>query len=144
MGDNKLPKFGNIDLKNISFPDPLAQITKRTYDDVKMHSELIQNAKREKELKEEAWRQQLVELLIGIQRGVGQTNENLDFILNSIGANTQIINREQILTNNLLQELYEIINQKDKPRLDVFMREHGLEAVALLFQVLKLITTGGI
>lgn len=66
------------------------------------------------------------------------TNDTLDFILNSIGANAQRIERQQLLTNDLFLELCNIMKTKDKSNLKSFLQNHSLEGIGLLLEFVSL------
>ncbi|GEM_PF-4007219 len=63
-------------------------------------------------------------------------NNNLDFILNSLGANSQRIQSEVMKTNVEIAKLKTLLEFKDEKGVKEFISEHGIESIGLILQVL--------
>jgi len=69
-------------------------------------------------------------------------NKTLDFILNSMGANFQRIERQHLLENTTLTELLSIVSVKDENRLKKFIEEHGADSLGLILQMVSFFIAG--
>jgi len=70
-------------------------------------------------------------------------NQTLDFVLSSIGANFQRIEKQLLLENKQLAELQSIVSAKDKGKMKNFIKEHGIDSLALILQLFSFFTNTG-
>ena len=81
---------------------------------------------------------QLVEINSLLSNKLTQTNETLDFILNSMGGNFQRLERTQIMLDKDVQLLLSLISQRDSKGLKVFLEEHASDAIQIVLSCLSL------
>ena len=81
---------------------------------------------------------QLVEINSLLSNKLTQTNETLDFILNSMGGNFQRLERTQIMLDKDVQLLLSLISQRDSKGLKDFLEEHASDAIQIVLSCLSL------
>lgn len=81
---------------------------------------------------------QLVEINSLLSNKLTQTNETLDFILNSMGGNFQRLERTQIMLDKDVQLLLSLISQRDSKGLKAFLEEHASDAIQIVLSCLSL------
>lgn len=127
------------------------QIQRQIAQSNKQSQEILDSINRQRQEREELEEKRHNELLsvgkeqldelrtvnIQLEGKLDSVNQTLDFILNSMGANFQRIERHQILENEKLAELIAIISSKDDNKLKKFMTDHGVESVALVLQAVS-------
>lgn len=81
---------------------------------------------------------QLVEINSLLSNKLTQTNETLDFILNSMGGNFQRLERTQIMLDKDVQQLLLLISQRDSKGLKTFLEAHASDAIQIVLSCLSL------
>ena len=85
---------------------------------------------------------QLRDMNLQLREQLGLVNQSLNFISKSMGANFQRIERQQILGNEKLSEIYEIINVQDEGKFKKFIEVNGISSLRLIMQVISFIASG--
>ena len=135
----EIPKLNNP-LNEIG--EILALRAEQHYKGDKIQDELLEVVKEQLEIGK-GQMEQLREIIDKLSSQLNSVNQTLDFILNSMGANFQRIERQQILENKQLAELLSIVSEKDENKMKKFIKEHGIDSLGLILQLFLLFTGKG-
>jgi predicted nucleic acid-binding Zn-ribbon protein len=133
---------GKFDFSHL--PSPLDEMKKKTDATFATNMRIIEETRREREAIVEKRHQETLDELRAIKSNLSEkldsANSTLEIMLNSLGHNMQLLQREQIHTNEKLAELNMLIAKRDQKGIKKFLETHGFESVGLVLQLISMFT----